>query len=308
MKAHASRHCEGGLTEATPLRAAETFKSLAAIVVLSFFVSCKYFKPKPGISDEKPIARVQDAYLYASDVEPIVKSAQNAQDSASFVKTFVEDWVKRKLMIEKAVLYLPNEQLDIDRQVNDYRESLILFAYEKELILQKLDTVVPDAEVRQYYESYKQNFELESDVAQLQYVKAANNVPKADSLPVWFASEREADKIKLEDFCFQYAAGYSLNDSIWFETPEILKTIPITQREFAAASANKSETTVRDSLFFCVLRVNDSKYKSEIAPFAFVKADIIRLILNKRKMDLVRLTYDNIFREAQRKNEFEIYE
>lgn len=278
------------------------------IVLVFFLTSCKYFKTKPGISDEKPIARVQDAYLYPSDIEPVVKSARNAQDSASFVRTYIEDWVKRKLMIEKALLYLPTEELNIEKQVNDYRESLILYAYEKELILQKSDTVVSEQEARQYYETYRQNFELEDDVAQMHYVKAPNNAPKVDSLQAWLTSASDDDKIKLENFCFQYAAAYSLHDSMWFERTAMLKTLPLAPQELDALIAHKSKTTARDSLFSYVVRVNDFRRKGEVAPFDFVKDDIIRLTLNKRKMELVRLTYDNIFREAQRKNEFEIYE
>lgn len=277
------------------------------LLLLVFLSSCKYFKPKPA-SDNKPIARVQDAYLYYSDIEPVLLSAKDSEDSASLVKNFIDDWIKRKLMIEKALLYLPTEELDIDRQVNDYRESLILYAYEKELILQKLDTVVPDAEVLQYYETYKQNFELGNDAVQLQYVKTANNAPKIDSLLVWLALKDEDDKIKLEDYCYRYAAGFSLNDTMWFDVSAVLKTIPVTRAELDALIGSKSKTTVKDSLFYYALRVNDFRRKGEIAPFHFVKDDIIRLTLNKRKMDLVRSTYDIIFREAQRKNDFEIYE
>lgn len=277
------------------------------LVLLFFFTSCTYFKTKPA-GDKQPIARVQDAYLYYSDIEPILKSAKDSEDSASLVKNFIDDWIKRKLMIEKALLYLPMEKLDIERQVNDYRESLILYAYEKELILQKLDTIVHEAEARQYYETYKQNFELNNDAVQLQYVKAPNNAPKIDSLLVWLSSENEDNKIKLEDYCYRYAAGFSLEDTMWFDASAVLKTIPLTRAELDALVGSKSKTTVKDSLFYYALRVNDFRRRGEIAPFHFVKDDIIRLTLNKRKMDLVRSTYDNIFREAQRKNEFEIYE
>ncbi len=278
-----------------------------SLFICILFTSCKYFKSKPGPSDEPPVARVQEEYLYYSDIEPVLKSAGNSTDSASFVKSYIEDWVKRQLMIEKALLYLPEEQLDIEQQVNDYKESLILYAYEKELILQKLDTVVPQAEALKYFDEYKQNFKLSDDVVLLQYVKVPNNVPKMDSLEAWFASKNEADKIKLEDYCYQYAADFSLKDSMWFEVPAILKTIPIAQNQLDGAVASKTRTTVKDSVYHYTLRVSDFKPKGEIAPFEFVKDDIIRLTLEKRKMNLVQTTYDNIFTEAQRNNEFEIY-
>ncbi|MDZ4846471.1 MAG: hypothetical protein SH857_13090 [Chitinophagales bacterium] len=282
-------------------------KLFPLFICLIVFSSCKYFKTKPGISDEQPVARVQDAYLYADDIEQVLKSAGNSKDSASFVKNYVDDWIKRKLMIEKALLYLPAEELDIDKQVNDYRESLILHAYEKALILQKLDTFVSDETALNYFEEFKQNFELNFDLVQLRYVKAPNNAPKLDSLITWLGSDNEADKIKLEDYCYRNDADFSLNDSMWFDVPTVLKTIPIAQNQFDALIGYKSKTTVNDSAYHYALRVNGFRRKGEIAPFDFVKDDILRITLNKRKMDLVRSTYDNIFHEAQRNNEFEIY-
>lgn len=277
------------------------------LAVPLLFTSCKYFKKTPGATDEAPIARVQDAYLYYSDIEPVLKSAEYSKDSAGFVQNYVNEWIKRKLMIGKAVLYLPEDKLDIDRQVDDYRESLILYAYEKELILQKLDTVVADEEAQKYFEQYRQNFDLDFDVVQLMFAKAPRNAPNLDSLTAWFGSNNEDDKIKLEDYCYKYAADFSLKDSLWFEAPAILKTLPITQNQLDAAISNKTRTVVSDSVYQYLLKVTDFTRKGEIAPFGFVKDDIIRLILNKRKMDLVRSTYDNIFTEAQRKNEFEIF-
>ncbi len=277
------------------------------LLLLVFLSSCKYFKTKPGIEDEQAIARVQDAYLCASDIEQVLKSAGSSKDSANFVKNYVDDWIKRKLMIEKALLYLPAEELDIDKQVNDYRESLILYAYEKELILQKLDTLVSDEEALKYFEEFKQNFEIDFDLVQLRYVKAPNDAPKLDSLITWLGSDNDADKIKLEDYCYQNAADFSLNDSAWFDVPTVLKIIPVTPNQLEALMNYKSKTTVNDSAYHYALRVNDFRREGEIAPFHFVKDDIIRITLNKRKMDLVRSTYDNIFHEAQRNNEFEIY-
>ncbi len=283
------------------------FKVLSLKVLLVFFSSCNFFSKK-NIGNEQPVARVNDEYLYYSDIEPILKSAGNARDSATVAKSYVDDWIKRKLMLQKAQVYLPAEKLDIERQVSDYRESLILYTYEKELILQKLDTAVPVETLMNYFEGYKTNFVLNEGVVQMHYVKVARDAPKIDSLARWFGSDNEMNKARIEDYCHRYAADFSLNDSMWQAVSAVFKSMPVSSSQLEALNRYKTTTVVGDSLFNYVVKVKDSKAKGEIAPFDYVKDDIARIILNKRKMELVRSTYENIYLEAQRSNKFEIYE
>jgi len=278
------------------------------LILLAFCASCKFFQKETLIINEKPIARVNDSYLYYSDLEPILKNAIGKQDSASIVRSYIDEWIKRKLMLEKANQYLPEERLTVDKQVEDYRESLILYYYERYLILEKLDTTVADSILLKYFEEYKTNFELKEDVVQMAYVKVTKDAPKIDSLAVWIASKRDADKLKLEDYCHQYSTDYSLGDSVWYAFPTIYSDIPITPSQLQSACLYKSTVTVQDSLFNYVVKVNDKKSKGEIAPFDFVKSDIARIILNKRKRELVRSTFENVYLEGKRSKKFEIYQ
>ncbi|HXH17584.1 MAG TPA: hypothetical protein VNJ07_00770 [Chitinophagales bacterium] len=275
---------------------------------LIFCSSCTYFQRDEIAGGEKPLARVNDSYLYYSDIEPVVKSAGKTSDSASVVRTYIDDWIKRKLMIQKALLYLPPENINIEKQVADYRESLLLYLYEKELILQKLDSVVTDEVLSSYFTEYKNNFILSDDILQMHYVKTPTNAPKLDSVILWMTSTAELNRIKLEDYCHQYASDFSFSDSLWHEVTLVYKNIPVKKQQLETAVAFKSIVTVSDSLFNYVLKVNDYKKKGETAPFEFVKDDIEKIILNKRKVELIRSTYENIYLEAQRSNKFEIYE
>ena len=277
------------------------------LALIIFLPSCRYLHKKTTEKNEDPIARVEDAYLYNSDIESILKSAGGAKDSASIVHAYVDEWVKRKLMIQKALLYLPPEKLNIDRQVEDYRESLILYLYEKELILQKLDTVVEESALLKYFDEYKTNFELKSDVVQMYYVKAPGDAPKIDSLVIWMASRKDADRNKLQDYCHQYASDFSLNDSSWYEMSSVQKNIPISRNQLEIVSLYRTTAMVSDSVFNYVVKVNDYKAKGTIAPFDFVKNDITRIILNKRKKELVRSTYENVYLEGKRNNTVEVY-
>lgn len=87
----------------------------------------------------------------------MVKDA-TAEDSAEVAKNYIDNWIKRQLILQVAEKYLTAEQLDIERRVQDYKESLIIYSYENELIQQKLDTVVSQDEIEAYYQQYEENF------------------------------------------------------------------------------------------------------------------------------------------------------
>lgn len=248
-----------------------------------------------------------DEYLYRPDIEHIAKNVAGTDDSARVVEKYVEDWIKRKLMLEKANQYLPGDKVNIDRQVEDYRESLILYIYEKELLLQKLDTAVDENILLNYFDEYKTNFELKDDIVQLLFVKAPKDAPKTDSVVMWIASKEETAKQKMENYCHQYASDFSLGDTVWFETSSVFSNIPVSAHQLEVLKLYKNTLMVSDSLFNYVVKMNDSGNKGEIAPYHYVKDDITRIILNKRKKELVRSTFENVYLEGKRANKFEVY-
>ncbi len=279
---------------------------LCMLLQVATFSSCKYFK-KTALTDERPVAKVNEAILYYDDIEAVVKSAGGRKDSADIVRQYIEDWVKRKLMIQKAIVYLPADRVEIEKQVNDYRESLILYAYEKELILQKTDTFFSREELLNYYDNYSINFELAKDVAQIHFVKIPRESPKLDSVSIWFSSEREDHSLKLRDYCYQYATDFSFADTIWYEVDVICRNVPVSPEQVSNYYRNRNSAAVTDSMYYYLLKVNNFRNKGEISPFDFVKPDIERILLNNRKVDLVRSTYETIYQEALRNKEFEIY-
>ena len=105
--------------------------------------------------DQKPvkdqnriaIARANNAYLYLDNIKDIVPLGTSAKDSLELINQYINNWIHESLVIQKAEDNLPDEQKKVEKQLQDYRNSLITYAYEKELVKQKLDTVVSTDEI-----------------------------------------------------------------------------------------------------------------------------------------------------------------
>lgn len=91
--------------------------------------------------DADVIARVNEEYLYASDLQSLTRGLKG-QDSLSALKSYAENWVRKKLLLQKAIENIPEDDIGINKKVEDYREALLLYEYEKALINDKLDTTI----------------------------------------------------------------------------------------------------------------------------------------------------------------------
>ena len=65
------------------------------------------------------------------------------------------------------------------------------------------------------------------------------------------------------------------------------------------------ETSDNNFLYF--LKVDSYRISDNVSPLEFVRDDIRNIILNKRKVDLAKKLEDEVYKEAQNDDDFEIY-
>lgn len=255
-----------------------------------------------------PIAKVFDKYLYESDIAGVGKGAAKPEDSVQAVKNYVDSWIRHNLILHYAEENLPASDEELDKQLQNYKESLIIFLYEKELISQKLDTSVSEQVITDYYNKYRDKFELKTGVVKLRYVMLPKLLHlKLDSAKSWLKNPNEISQSKLKNFCNNYAVKYSIADSVWLSIEEVGKILPLESNGMQNAPFSKSFQTMGDSAYNYLVVFDDYKVKGSNAPINYVRKDIINLILNKRKLDYISQVHTNIYNDALERERFETY-
>lgn len=259
--------------------------------------------------DQKPeaIARVYDKYLYASDVADLVPAEADREDSIRIVNDYTTGWVREMLLVHKAEENLTDLQKNVERQLTDYRNSLITYAYEKELVNQKLDTIVTEEEIEKYYNQNKSNFELKDNIIKVNYVKVNRKAPYIEKLKKWYKSEAPKDKAALSSYCYQFADNFFLDDNAWLLFDDLLKEIPIETYNKELFLQNNRYIEVGDSVNLYFVNIKGFKVKNSISPLSFEKQNIKNIILNKRKVELISKMKNDLYKEAETKKDFEIY-
>lgn len=253
------------------------------------------------------IARANSQYLYLDEVKDIVPAGTPSKDSAELIKKYIDNWIHESLVIQKAESNLGEDQKNVDKQLRDYRNSLITYAYEKELVKQKLDTVVSDVEIEEYYNNNQSDFELKDNIIKVVYVKVDKQVPGIDKLKKWYKSDNMKDREQLASYCHQFASNFYLDDSSWLLFDDLLKEIPIQTYNKELFLQNNRFVEVSDSLSSYFVNIKGFKIKNSLSPLAFEKENIKNIILNKRKLLLITKMKEDVYNDAANTNKIEIY-
>ena len=120
---------------------------------LLLLVSCKELKPT-----EEPVAQVFEHVLYRSEIQDFLPKPISPDDSMALTQNYIRNWITQKLLLQKANENLSEKEKNVQKQVEDYRASLLIYKYKQKLIDQKLQENVSDAEMEAYYEKNQNNF------------------------------------------------------------------------------------------------------------------------------------------------------
>jgi hypothetical protein len=277
-----------------------------ALLSLCAINSCKYFKKKSPTSGEIVLARANNDYLYLSDLSGLTRN-MSVKDSVAFLANYSESWVRRRLLLKKAEENVPVDELGIDKKVEDYRQSLLLYEYEKELINQKLDKGVSEAEIQEFYEKNKDKFTLESDIYDVQYVEIHTDAQDLDKMRQIIINPKTEDDVnKREGYCKVYAQSYSFADSNWMAASAVLKKFPISANDLKTLSTGGRFVEYKNNRDSYFLYVKTVRHQGDPSPLEYIRNQIKEIVVNKKKVVLIQKIYDGIYAEAIKSGKCEV--
>lgn len=277
---------------------------LFALLLPFLMTSCKE-SPLKGTG--KILAKAQDHYLYASDLKGLVPAGTSKKDSIEIAKNFIHDWIRQKLVIIQAEQNLPKSQKDFSKELDEYRNSLLVYRYESKLISEKLDTNITSQQIEDYYNLNKDNFELKDNIVKVLYVKLALKDPNLGKIRPLIKSGNDQDKKRLETICASSAVNYYLDDKSWLLFNDLLKEIPIKTYDQEAYLQNHRFIEMTDDDFTYLLNIREFEIKEGVSPLSFETDNIRNILINKRKMMLIENLEKDAFQKAEKNKEFEIY-
>ncbi|WP_445736155.1 peptidyl-prolyl cis-trans isomerase [Mariniflexile sp.] len=254
------------------------------------------------------MARVNDTYLYYDDIKDLVSEGTPKEDSTLVVQNFINRWATQQLFVDGALVNLSEaKQEEFNKLVNQYKNDLYTKAYIEALVLRDMNTEVTKAEAQAYYNANKDVFKLNEELLKFRYIHLDPDINNYKTIEDKFRRYNSKDKKELEAMSIQFKS-YSLNDTIWIKASQVVSKIPAITPENKNQLLKKSNfVQLKDSLGVYLMQINDVLLRNDTAPLEYVKPTINQIVINKRKLELIRELEKDITKDAIKNKQFEIY-
>ncbi len=280
-------------------------RTLLYTAIFGSLLSCNYLKP-----EAKPhaIARVNDLYLYEDDLKDLVPKGTSKEDSVAIVRNYIDRWASQKLMINAAELNLgENKKADYDALIRQYKIDLYTKGYLEDLVKSTVDTVISDEELKAYYNENKENFRTNGTLVQLRYINLLKDNPKFETIKNKFFDYRKSDKKFWDTYALQFKS-FAFNDSIWTDMGQVYNKLPFinpdNRDQYIAAGKSIQHP---DSTAVYLVKIRNVIDKNQIGPFEYLKPTLKEVLLNKRKLELIKKIEKEITDDAIKDQKYEIY-
>ena len=261
----------------------------------------------PTNEESNAVARVGEDFLFISDLENQI--GPNGSDSIQITSKTINEWAEELLYLKKAEINLSfSEKKVLEELVSTYRNDLYVKTYKDKAIQSQLDSIVEKEEIEYYFDQNKFNFKTNKDLMRGRYVRVRNENYNLRSIRKSIRRYNEDDKVFLDSIALQFTT-YSLNDSIWVQASQFFNRLPsIPERRYKNFLKNDTFFELQDSLEVYLVVIEEVVLRNDLAPLDYVAPTLKQILINKRKLELMRQLDREIIEEGLRQNIYEVYE
>lgn len=282
-------------------------KYLNTFLIITFIVltTCDFPKVKDNI---QPLARANDVLLLKDDIDFSFIDGATKSDSIIFVQNVINDWATNQLLIDGAIQNLNDEtQFEFEQLVQQYKIDLYSSAYLEALVGNNLDSLVSYEELQDVYLLNKELFTLKEDLLKLRYININTSLSNLNEVKKMFKRFNSDDRSELDSISIQFNSFY-FRDTIWIKKEDVISKIKPLEQGFNKVLLKKSNfIEIKDSLGLYLIKINEVLQRGKPAPVEYVSPTIKQIVINNRKLNLIRKLKSDIVNDAIKNKKFETF-
>ena len=272
------------------------------VLPLLFLFSCKDGFNFNRDTKDPIIAKVGEKNLFKSQIAELIHPGTSPTDSAAIVDGYIENWIRENLMILEAEKNVAAD-INLNKLVDDYRSSLLVYNFEKRLVDQMLDTIITMDEKRDYYESFKNQYLLSHPIFKCVIAKVSS---KASGLKDIKNALGKADMTESIFLIKEKAVYHHLDTAKWMTIEDLESLLPKGMIEISELSGGKVfQKKEKDYEYFVkIITYYDEK---RIPPSDYIEGKIIKTILSERKIELLKKYRQDLYDQGISDQKFEVF-
>ena len=256
--------------------------------------------------EDRIVARANDKYLRISELEERIPDGLSERDSITLAENYITKWIQQEILTQKAKESLKSDEQDFSKQLDEYRNSLLLFTLEQKLVSQYLDTMVTQGEIEVYFAENRSQFELKGNIVKFDFVKINRRSRHLREFRRLLKSSDPENVTALAAYAEKNATDYWFARE-WVSMNDLLDAMPLEVDNQALYLRRTNYAEAEDSVFIYLVRINDYKTADSISPLEFEKEKIRNIILNGRKIDLIEKKRQEFIDQAFKDDKAKIF-
>lgn len=275
------------------------------ITILFLLTGCQAIQS--FIHDDKVVARVGKHKLYESEVNAYIPSGVSIADSTNLALQYINTWATDIIFSDMAQSQLSKAERDVTAELEAYKRDLLRFRYEQRFIGDRLDTLVTEDQMLDFYEKHKNLFTLDRPILKVRFVDILKNMDKKDQIIRLMSSNKPKDMDEVEGLANKYAIKYFDKSYEWMDAAVLAREFGT---DYGQMLAKMNQSYIRmeseDAADIKVAYVREIR-RSGVAPFDFCTDRIREYILSGRKHDLLVALEQSLLKGASDDGQFVIY-
>ena len=259
------------------------------------------------VHDDQPVARVGKENLYRSEIEGRIPGMMSPEDSAGFAERYIRLWAMDRLYADVAEKQLSKSELDVSAELESYRRSLLRYRYEQRYLNDRLDTLISDRQISDYYEAHEADFTLREPLMKIRFVDIMKDSPDLDEILALMSSDGHGDLVRADSLARVSALRYFDNSGSWMPASDLA-------RYFGTSASEMMDAMDEDMIIIEPENRGDilaayvcDMVESGTAPLEYCTPVIRDIILSNRKHELLAALERDLLDEALDSKQFVIF-
>lgn len=253
------------------------------------------------------VARVGEHRLMRSELAAYIPAGVSSEDSLALAQSYIKSWAEELIFLDMAEKHLSAEEKDVTKDLEDYRRTLLKYRYEERYINDRLDTLISDEAVRNYYREHMDKFLVDRPLLKVRYMVIPADSRSLKTIKELMSSDDAMDAIAADSLAFTAALRYVDSSDAWMDAILLARDLGTDEVSMMSALRNRTIEFKGDDGLLRVAYVVDMVQKGSPAPLDYCEERIKDILLSARKHELVGGLERDLLNDALAKGKFVIY-
>lgn len=258
-------------------------------------------------ADDEMVARVGGNYLYRSELAAAMPSGIAAADSLNYSRAFIEKWIIGQLKQQEAEKLFSESEEDIDRLVEEYRRSLLVYRLDRHYIESEPCGEISDNDIAAYYKEHKSDFKISQPMVKGEIFAMSESFRRREQMLKWYESPKPESREDFVESCRKNNLLH-LEFNEWVSFSDFLSNLPLlrTSRNEELLGSRKVQKIHHNKTYY-YFRITNVLKAGDAMPLEMVKDNIRQILISRHRAEVIHGQEERIMSNALSSGHAKIY-